>query len=54
MLGQVLVDSSNSLTDCRVIDSAKEHTNLAQRERSLLPQEPDRNVPRFGSMRWLI
>jgi len=54
MLGHVLVDSPDSLTDCRVIDSSKEHTNLAQRERSLLPQEPDRNVPRFGSMRWLI
>jgi len=53
MLGHVLVDSPDSLTDCRVIDSSKEHTNLAQRERSLLPQKPDRNVPRFGSMRWL-
>ena len=43
MLGDVLVDSPDSLTDCRVIDSSKEHTNLAQRERSLLPQKPDRN-----------
>jgi len=43
-----LLNPTNALTDRGVVQAAKHRTDLAEREATVLPSKPDRDVSSFG------